>query len=118
MPPLSVFGLTVWGDERSARSNFLSFTARMWELLLGARIAVGPLPVALGTLAQNALGVAGLAMIGYAVAAYTWGTPFPGLAALPAGLGAGLVVLTGAHDRTAVYRALSSVPMVFIGKIS
>jgi peptidoglycan/LPS O-acetylase OafA/YrhL len=111
-------GLSIWGTSAAPDSTFYLLPPRMWELLVGGLIAVGALSFALGTIAQNALGVAGLAMIGYAVGAYTWTTPFPGLAALPPCLGAALVILTGASGRTAVYRALSSGPMVFIGKIS
>jgi peptidoglycan/LPS O-acetylase OafA/YrhL len=111
-------GLSIWGTSAAPDSTFYLLPPRMWELLVGGLIAVGALSLPLVTMAQNVLGVAGLAMIGYAVGAYTWATPFPGLAALPPSLGAGLVILTGINRETIACRALSSRAMVFIGKIS
>ena len=75
-------------------------TTRLWELAVGALLAVGAARVA--RLPQRWLtgaGVAGLALIAYAAFVFTGGTPFPGAAALVPTLGAALVLAAGLRDR-------------------
>ncbi|ROS27934.1 acyltransferase family protein [Cellulomonas sp. PhB150] len=75
-------------------------TTRLWELAVGALLAVGAARVA--RLPQRWLtgaGVAGLALIAFAAFVFTGGTPFPGAAALVPTVGAALVLAAGLRDR-------------------
>ncbi|MDM7832558.1 acyltransferase family protein [Cellulomonas edaphi] len=74
-------------------------TTRLWELAVGALLAVGAARLAL--LDQRWLtgaGVAGLALIAYAACVLTGATPFPGTAALIPTVGAALVLAAGLRD--------------------
>lgn len=89
---------------------------RMWELLLGAALAVTPFSRERRKLAA-ALGAIGLAGIALPVALYDPGTRFPGISALlPCG-GAALLIATGGAGAP-VSRLLSFGPMRRIGLIS
>jgi len=97
---------------------FYLLPARIWELLLGALIAVGTLTPAPNVIGDTALAALGAGMIAAAVVLFTSETPFPGAAALLPCLGAGFIIVAGRTSVTPVSRLLSWNPLVFIGKIS
>ncbi len=111
-------GLSVWTASAAPQAGFYLFPSRMWELLVGALIAVGAFPLVSHRLTNNAFAASGLAMIVCAVVLYTRDMPFPGAAALLPCLGAGLVIYAGAAGNPAINRILSTRPMVFVGLIS
>ncbi|MGV8840731.1 MAG: acyltransferase family protein [Bauldia sp.] len=69
--------------------------ARIWELLLGGILFLGPRIGAGPPWRRAALAAAGLAAILWSAFAYSVDTPFPGLAALLPTAGAALVILAG-----------------------
>jgi peptidoglycan/LPS O-acetylase OafA/YrhL len=100
-------------------SAYFSTLTRVWELGLGAALAIGASRVgALPTAVRTAVGWVGLAMIAVAAVTYSESTPFPGSAALLPTLGAALVIAAGLHrdqPRLAVGRLLGTRPLRYIG---
>ncbi len=89
---------------------------RMWELLIGAALAIHPLRSLSGPVATLAAAT-GLAAITLATVLYGPSTSFPGLAALlPCG-GAALIIAAGSPSNL-ISRLLGSEPMRRIGLIS
>lgn len=110
---VSVFGV-YWGDRSAA--FYLPF-GRAWELMLGALIALDAAPRLRGLWAHGA-SIAGLALIAGSALWMSSTSPFPGLGALPACLGAALVIAAGRGGEGVVARVLAWRPVVFIGLIS
>jgi hypothetical protein len=101
----------------NADRAYYSLLARFWELLLGSLLAVTsikPLPKP----AMEAMAALGLLAILYSVTQYQSWTLFPGLSALPACLGAAVLLYTGRHHATYSGRFMALAPFRFIGKIS
>ncbi|TNC20442.1 acyltransferase [Georgenia sp. 311] len=92
-----------WSVHLTARDPGAAYfvtTTRLWELALGALLAV---VVARGVIgrsprARQALGWTGLAAIGYAAVTFDATTAFPGTAALVPTLGAAAVLVAGSGD--------------------
>ena len=101
------------GDPRAA---FFHLPFRAWEFLLGAALTLGVPPPRTPALASAAL-VAGLVMILGSVAGLSTATPFPGLSALPAALGAALAIWGGGLAGP-VAAPLRWSPVVGLGLIS
>lgn len=83
-------------SRASVESVFYDTRARVWELAIGAILAVTgavQLGRALPAMARQALAMAGLLMVCAAVGAYDRATPFPGLHALLPTLGAALLIV-------------------------
>ncbi|HEY4113085.1 MAG TPA: acyltransferase family protein [Rhizomicrobium sp.] len=97
---------------------FYLLPSRMWELMLGAALAVGRLRPPENRWFANALAMLGLVLIGWSVGTYTADTPFPGLAAVPACLGAALLIYVGGNRDVLAARLLSTPAFVFVGLIS
>jgi peptidoglycan/LPS O-acetylase OafA/YrhL len=94
---------------------------RAWEPLVGALLAAGWIAPSRSALVRQGLGLAGLAAILGSMALLRPDTPFPGLAALPACLGAALVLQAGRGGSSAPSLAgqlLSSAPLVALGTAS
>ena len=91
---------------------------RFWELALGALIALRQPELARWPQIRQAAGLAGLALVGYAVFAWSADTPYPGVAALAPCAGTALLIVAGLNDGCAVSRLLSIRPVVFVGLIS
>lgn len=89
---------------------------RAWELMMGAVLAVGGVPVIGSPAIREALSLAGLAMLAAAILLFTSTTLFPGIAAALPCLGAALLIYAG--EGTRVGGLLSTRPLVFIGLIS
>jgi peptidoglycan/LPS O-acetylase OafA/YrhL len=97
---------------------FYLLPSRMWELMLGAVLAVAQLRAPQSAVTGNVIAGLGLTLIAWAVCSYGPDTPFPGLAAIPPCLGAALLIYTGENRALFATRALSVAPLVFIGLIS
>ena len=90
---------------------------RIWELGLGALLALRPVPRLAARWQREGLGALGLAGIAVAVFGYDDLTPFPGFAALAPCLGALAIIAVGSGG-SVVNRALAIRPVVFVGLIS
>lgn len=110
-------GLSIWMTEVAPEANFYFTPTRVWELGLGALLALGTFPQSTARL-HAAAGWLGLALIGASLVLISGQTPFPGLAAIPPVLGAALILYAGAGDRGGVTALLSWQPFVWIGLIS
>jgi peptidoglycan/LPS O-acetylase OafA/YrhL len=111
----------LWGVRQvqsNATAAFFLSPPRVWELLVGALLAVKILPPIQQGLTVSLLGLLGLASIAYSVFGFTPATTFPGVNALFPVLGAALVIHSGAPAASPVGRLLSTRPLVFIGLIS
>lgn len=95
---------------------FFMLPTRAWELLAGSLLALGVLPPIANRAAREALAVAGLAAIAWAVLTFSATTPFPGISAMYPVLGA--AALLHVAPGTAVGKLLSIRLVVFIGLIS
>ena len=98
-------------------SFYMPFT-RAWELLGGSALALGMVRIPKTRWSQEAAGLLGVLLLAFCVVRYSESTPFPGLTALPAVLGAMLLIAVGEHGETYATRFLTWRPMVFIGLIS
>lgn len=102
-------------------AGFFLLPTRLWELLLGAVVAVqlSRDKVRLGAFANSALSVVGLALIIFGLFTIQSGDPFPGWNALYPCVGTALIILGGTTDRPPlVNRLLGTRIPVGIGKIS
>ncbi|HEX7743137.1 MAG TPA: acyltransferase, partial [Sphingobium sp.] len=91
---------------------------RAWELLMGSLLATSVVPLITRPMLREVAAALGLAMIMVAILTYSELTKFPGVAALLPCLGAALVIHAGSSGPSAVARALSIKPLVFVGLIS
>ncbi|SHJ85182.1 Peptidoglycan/LPS O-acetylase OafA/YrhL, contains acyltransferase and SGNH-hydrolase domains [Bradyrhizobium lablabi] len=114
---LASFALSVLLTSRAPAANFFLLPTRAWELLLGAILILCPPRQVPQRLVEIAAAV-GIALIAYAVVAFSDFTPFPGANALFPCLGAAILLHTGAEHSTFVGRWLSCRPAVWIGLIS
>lgn len=113
---LASLGFAEWKTMQGTEGVFYWSSARAWELLIGALIALNP-PRRLPPLAENLASAAGLAAIAYAVLFFDEATLLPGFMGLLPTLGAGLVICF-AHSGTFAHRILSNKAAVGIGLIS
>lgn len=108
------FAASLWMTPRFPEAAFFLAPTRVWELLVGALLALGIVPEA-GRVGREVLGAAGLALIVASVLAFDAQTPFPGLNALWPCLGAAMLI----HARgSATNRLLCLRPLVFVGMVS
>src|SRR6185312_13747528 len=89
------FGFSVWAVAYAPTTAFYLLPSRMWELMLGALLALAPLRLPDPSLARAGIGGLGLAMIGIAVIWFHPWQAFPGVAALLPCVGAALVIYAG-----------------------
>jgi peptidoglycan/LPS O-acetylase OafA/YrhL len=104
--------------KRDASASFFFAPLRAWELLFGTILSQGYLPSIRSSIARNVASLVGIALIVGPAIAFNGTTPFPGLAALPPCIGAGLIIAGGETGSSAVGRLLAWRPVVFIGLIS
>ena len=115
---LATFGLSVWALAHRPVAAFYWAPLRAWELMCGALPSVGLILPLRGRWLREIAAGAGLALIFASALLLTETTPFPGLAAAPACLGATVLVMLGDGERTLAHRLLSWPPLVFVGMIS
>ena len=108
-------GLSQW-LTRFPIFAFYMLPSRAFELLIGATIALAPAGLLgrISKVAAEMLGIVGLLLIGFSLSQIHGGVPFPGFTALPAALGAGLVIVAGMQE-TFAKRALALPLMIGIG---
>ncbi|MEJ1968879.1 MAG: acyltransferase family protein [Rhizomicrobium sp.] len=111
------FAASLWAVGRAPTAAFYLAPFRTWELMLGAVLALGQFPAPRSRLAGEAISLAGLAAIAWAVLTFTIATPFPGANALFPCAGAAALIYAGGAE-TLTRRLLSSPPLVGIGLIS
>jgi peptidoglycan/LPS O-acetylase OafA/YrhL len=104
-----------WLVRLHPESAFFQTPARAFELAAGCFVALRPVG---GLAAARKVALAGLLIVGVAVCVRM--PTFPGLGAVPAVLGAALVLMAvhGSEDLGAAGALLKSRPMVFFGLIS
>ena len=110
----------VWGaiiTHNSPPSAFFLLPFRAWELLLGSLLALQAGHLQLSRFKREFVGGAGLLLILFAVFICTEETVFP-FAALPACLGAVLIIISNDGGATLLGRLLSARAVVFVGLIS
>jgi peptidoglycan/LPS O-acetylase OafA/YrhL len=113
------FALSAWGVEKAPVATFYLLPTRAWELLCGALLAAGALPVARVRWLREAAAVVGVALIALSMALLDRSSAFPGPNALAPCLGAALLIHAGANGgATTLGRLLGSAPLRFIGLIS
>ncbi|MEO6093596.1 MAG: acyltransferase family protein [Novosphingobium sp.] len=108
-----------WASHTHVNVAFYLLPPRAWELALGglAAFCLRHRWQPKGRLVAEAGGLAGLAMIGFAMVGLDSGDHFPGVDALIPTVGTALVILF-AVEGTIAQRFLSLKPMVWIGLIS
>jgi hypothetical protein len=104
--------------QPSPVATFYFLPTRAWELLIGALLALGIVPLLSGRLLRELLSFAGLLLIFAPAILYSEETTFPGLTALPPCLGAFLLIHCGRDGGSRVTSFLSARPAAAIGLIS
>ncbi|MHA7818213.1 MAG: acyltransferase family protein [Erythrobacter sp.] len=99
-------------------ASFYMLPGRLWEFLLGALVAVTPLPFIDRRWAREILALGGLALVLYAASAFHSDTPFPGWRAVIPCAGAAAIIAAGCGGPSLIGSALSLRPVRFVGKIS
>ncbi len=112
------FVASLWAIGRSPTAAFYLTPFRTWELMLGAVLALGAFPAPKTRWLGEAVSLAGLGAIGWAVFSFTVATPFPGANALFPCAGAAALIYAGSGENTWTRRLLASPPLVGIGLIS
>ena len=116
---IASFVLCVYGTAYRPAGTFYLLPTRAWELFAGCLLAMGWFPrLTHRKTLREALSILGLGFILTPFFLYTSDTSFPGVAAVPAVLGATLIIGTGAEKTTYVGRALSNGWLAYIGLIS
>jgi peptidoglycan/LPS O-acetylase OafA/YrhL len=101
-----------------SHTAFYLLHTRAWELLLGVLLPLGLFPRLWRPLTRELAAAGGVAMIAGSVVWLHNGVPFPGLAALPACLGAALVLRAGEAGGSFAGGLISLPPLRFVGLIS
>ena len=110
------FGAALWGVAEAPENAFFLPHMRAWQLLAGALLAMGALPL-LGPRGRTAAGIAGALLLAVALSGAA-GEGYPGLPALLPVAGAVLLIHAGASGPHPLGAALSVRPMVAVGLIS
>ncbi len=117
---LASLGYSIWYTSVSPGSAYFVTTTRMWELAIGAAVALA-LPAIRRVPGRTAGGLAfvGVLMVGWAVVAFGSTTAFPSYTALLPTVGTAAVIVAGVvDDQTLVHRWLSVPVAQFVGKLS
>lgn len=117
---IASFVWSVQQTESSPATAYFVSTTRVWELGIGALLALAAARVAhLPSILRALGGWVGIAMIAYAVLVFDGSTTWPGANALVPTVGAALMIASGI-ERTpgSPQRLLSLKPMVWIGGLS
>jgi len=117
------FAWSILATDRDAASAFFVTPTRMWELAVGALIAMTATTwLRLGPLARQIIGALSLIAIGAAALSLSDGNEWPGYLAVIPVLGAAGVIVAGLRPSGAALplsvRLLSLRPLVWVGGIS
>lgn len=102
----------------NARTAFFSTPGRVWELMMGALLALGLVPPGERATTRNWVAAIGAVLVVASLVLLTNETPFPGVYAVPACLGTALLIWANTSGPTIVGNVLSIRPMVFVGLVS
>ncbi len=111
------FALSVWASYAKPTASFYLTPPRVWELLLGALLALTRWRIQ-SRMARELVAATSLLVIAVTVNVYSSRTPYAGLYALPVCLAAAGLLASGRDRGTRVARLLSIRPLVFTGLIS
>ena len=111
------FVVCVWMTDRAPSQAFFLPPARVWELMLGALLALWPLELKARWLRQT-LSIAGLVMIIASVVLFSEADAFPGWRAAVPCLGAAFCLAANRRGDTIGATLLSYRPVVFVGLVS
>jgi peptidoglycan/LPS O-acetylase OafA/YrhL len=116
------FGVSVAAVFVGPTAGYFLLPSRLWELLLGALLALSGGKPRLLRWVREAVGLLGLALVAWGIVALREGDAFPGWNAVYPCVGAALIIqagtLPGAASAPLVSRILSAGPVVWIGRIS
>jgi peptidoglycan/LPS O-acetylase OafA/YrhL len=112
------FALACIWVYRDASAAYFFAPLRAWELLIGTVISQHYVPPVVGVVKRNVASALGILLIVGSALAFSSGTTFPGLTALPPCMGAALIISAGETGPSAVSILLSWRPVVFVGLIS
>jgi peptidoglycan/LPS O-acetylase OafA/YrhL len=120
---LFLIAVSLFADEYLAHRNtmaaFFSTPLRAWEPLIGAALGLNWLPPIRRVVSRELAAAIGLLLILGSVLTLRSTSPFPGLAATPACLGAACLLHVGREGPpTWASRALTLSPVVFLGAMS
>lgn len=112
-------GAAEYGSREFPNAAFYLLPTRMWELLIGAFVALYLMykPHLASRALNQILSLAGLTMIASSILLFDKATPFPGLYALVPTVGTALIILC-AVPATLTHRFLSLRVMVGLGLVS
>lgn len=114
------FVWSVISTHTSPGQAYFATTTRLWELAVGAALAIGAVRLAkLPTSVARALGWLGIVAIVVAAVTFDSATIFPGYTALLPTLGTAAVIAAGmSHSERGVGRVLAVAPLQDIGALS
>lgn len=116
---LASFAFSEWSVLHEPGWAFYLLPSRMWELMVGAMLAIAGVAAPSSRRVREVLALAGLGLIAWAVFTFRPHMHFPGAAALLPCLGVLMIIYAGCDAADAlVTRALSLRPVVFVGLIS
>jgi peptidoglycan/LPS O-acetylase OafA/YrhL len=107
---------SIWSARHAPAAGYYLLPSRMWELMLGALLAIGAVSTPKAPIVRESFAALGVVLVSFGIFRYSPHTPFPGIAALVPCLGTALVILAG--EGAALNRMLSLKPVVFVGLIS
>ena len=113
---LASFAIGGWLATAYPSAAFFLLPARIWELSLGALVALGAVPTIANRSIRATLCILGIAVIAASCVAISSGWPFPVPFALPPAVAAAVLLAYGAQGPTA--RLLGAWPLRTIGLIS
>jgi peptidoglycan/LPS O-acetylase OafA/YrhL len=116
--------LSIWGTANAPTATFYLLPMRVWELLVGAIVALRPTYANATKVSwlrtpffNSVAGLVGLLLILVSLLAFDSEMAFPGVAALIPCLGAAMVIYFG-RSGSPTTRLLSIAPLNFVGRIS
>lgn len=112
------FAFSIWQARVASDAAFYLPFDRVWELLIGALLAMGIVPPARSAALRKALGILGLVLMAVAIFLFAPHDIFPGERALVPCMGAALLIYAGQGGPVGANALLAARPMMFIGKIS
>ncbi|WP_420587368.1 acyltransferase family protein [Ruegeria sp.] len=110
--------LSMYATTAHPVANFYLTPTRIWELGIGALLAVGAFPALRRPAAVEAVALIGAVLIIGSILLISDHTPFPGITAIPPCLGAAFLIWAGMYGRSMIARFLTLRPVVWIGLIS
>jgi len=112
------FGTGIWLIRINPDAGFYLASVRIWEIGIGAILAMIPRQVETERGMRNLMGIIGAGLIIFATTTFSTETVFPGVNALIPCLGTGLIIWSGMGAANIVSRILQSRLLVGIGLIS